>query len=129
MIQTMIIYILVLMSNYSEVEKDYIEFVCKDPQITSITFDINEYEKPEFHKITLHFSTSGHRYEIQPYNMGLNTMELMPFDADNLEITDMELSMDWELDIWYNRPEIVLNIRSISTVFSFVPFLSNKIYE
>jgi len=118
----LIIKMLVLMSTYSDVEKDLIRFVCSDPRITDITVDTEPFILPEFHSVTMHFTTSGEEYDIEPYNMGLNTMQLEPFDPAALEVTVIERTIEWELTLYPYVPRLVLDVRSIQSQISFEQF-------
>jgi len=117
-----LIRVLLLMAHCSDVEKEHIKQLYDDPHITHLTLEADMYVIPDFHKLTIHISTSGEECEIIPFNSGLDTRQLAPFDPNNLSITEISRSIEWELDIWYYRPEIILHLRSISTELSFTDF-------
>jgi len=117
-----LIKMLVLMSTYTDVEKDLIRFVCSDPRITNITVDSEPFMREEFHSVTIHFTTSGEEYDIEPYNMGLNTMQLQPFDPAALEVTVIARTVDWELTLYPIVPRLELNVRGMQSQISFEQF-------
>jgi len=110
------------MSTYTDVEKDLIRFVCSDPRITNITVDSEPFMREEFHSVTIHFTTSGEEYDIEPYNMGLNTMQLQPFDPAALEVTVIARTVDWELTLYPIVPRLELNVRGMQSQISFEQF-------
>lgn len=122
MITKLLIKMLVLMSTYTDVENDLIQHVSSDPRITNITVDSDPFVRAEFHSVTMHFTTSGEEYEIEPYNMGLNTMQLEPFDTAALEVTVIARTIDWELTLYPIVPRLQLDLRSVTTQFTFEQF-------
>jgi len=117
-----LIHILLLMAHYSDVEKEHIQQLYHDPLITHLSIEADMFEKTDFHKLTIHIFTSGEECEIIPFNSGLDANQLAPFDPHNLSITEITRSIKWELDIWYFRPQIELNLTSMTTEFTFIDF-------